>query len=140
MKKLITVILIMALLLPAAALAAEPIVGVWNMHIDLKEYPELKSTYGDFDSLSDLYFFNEDGSISSLEGYVTGGACTPTFTGVGRWSKNGSKYNVSIMGVGETTATVSGAELHLKVPNVSYDIAMKLRRLVTFNPYADYVY
>ena len=139
MKKLIAVALVIAMFLPMAALAeTDPIVGCWYMNIDLKQYPELKSTYGNFDQIIDIYVFDESGNISGLEAIITDGTSTPTFTGVGKWEKNLFGYNVNLIGLGQSTMTVNGNEAYLK--SKTFNISMKFRRLVNFDPYNDYVY
>lgn len=140
MKKLTAIILLLALLLPAAALAADPIVGCWYFHADLKKNPEMKATYGECDSISDLYFFDESGVISGLEAIIMDGKSTPTFVGAGKWEKNLFGYNVSIVGFGQTTMTVNGDEALLKIPNASVNVSLRLRRLIPFDMYNDYVY
>lgn len=138
MRKLIAVVLVILLLLPAAALAADPIVGCWYVHMDLKTYPELRATYGNYDTIVDLYFFDESGVIRAIEGVITDGACTPTFGGVGKWEKNLFGYNVSLLGFGDSTMTVSGDEAKMKLSNSGMDLTMKFRRLVVFDIYNDY--
>ena len=140
MKKLITILLILSLLLPAAALAAEPdpIVGCWYLYIDVEKYPEMRATFGENDIIADMYFFNSDGTISLLEAAIAGGKCTPTYAACGKWSAGSSGYNVSIMGIGETTMTVSGDDAFIKVANATSYLNMKFRRLVIFNFYTDY--
>lgn len=138
MKRLLTIVLILAILLPAAALAEDPIVGVWYMHIDLNKYPEMKTTFGQYDSLTDLYFFNADGTITVIEGIITDGACTPVFSSAGKWEKSLFDYNVNIIGIGDTTMSISGNEAKLMVQNGNIKIYMKFRRLIDFDPYNDY--
>lgn len=140
MRKLIAVILILSLLLPAAALASDPIVGCWYLYIDLIEHPEMKPTYGDYDRIVDIYIFDASGTISLIEGTVTNGMCTPTFTGQGKWEKSLFDYKVSIVGIGETTMTVNGDQALLVIPNAAVKASMKMRRLVQFDMYSDYVY
>lgn len=137
MKKLISVILILALILPAFALAsgADPIVGCWYIFIDLTMYPELVSTFGDYDQMLSLYYFDGSGLIYGLENDVKDGAATPIFSGAGKWEKTLFGYNVSIIGFGDVTITVDGDIAMLKANSNG---AMKLRRLIPFNPYADY--
>lgn len=140
MKKLITVILVLALLLPAAALGSDPdpIVGYWYMFIDLKAYPELSAAYGDYDHLISLYYFDESGVIYLLENDVKAGSASPVFTGGGKWEKAQDGYNVSIIGLGETTLSISDDIALLNV--TKYSVSAKLRKIITFNPYTDYVY
>lgn len=141
MKKLITIILALALFLPAAALASDPIVGCWYMYIDLIEHPEMKANYGEFDRIIDIYIFDESGNVSLMEGAISNGACTPSFAATGKWEAGATGYNASLIGIGETTISVSGDEAKLKIPSpVGYSVNMKMRRLTPFDMYKDYSY
>ena len=141
MKKLITITLILALLLPAAALASDPIIGGWYMYIDLVDHPEMKATYGDYDRIIDIYLFDEAGNISLLEGIITNGMCTPTFAGSGKWEARAFDYKVSIVGFGETSMSVDGDEAKIKIPSAgAMNVYLKMRRLVPFDMYKDYLY
>lgn len=138
-RKLISVLLITAIaILPVAALAVEPdpVVGYWYVFIDLKEYPEMASTAGNYDNMLSMYYFNESGSIYLLENDMKDYAATPMFTGNGRWEKTSSGYNVSIIGFGETTMIVSEDTAYLKIPNTQ--LSMKFRKITSFNFYTDY--
>ena len=140
MKKLIAITMIMAVLVPAAALAADPIVGCWYLYVDLFEHPEMKANYGNCDRIVDVYIFDESGTISLVEGVITDGMCTPSFTAQGKWEKNLFGYNVSVLGFGQTTMTVNGDEAFMKIPNASVNVSMKFRRMIPFDMYSDYKY
>lgn len=139
MKKLIAFIMILAMLLPAAALAEDPIVGCWYINIDLFKQPEMRASYGNCDRIIDVYIFDESGTITLIEGVITDGACTPSYSAQGKWEKTLSGYNVSIVGFGKTTMTINGEEALLKIPNdQAVNASMKLRRLIPFDMYSDY--
>lgn len=141
MKKLITIILVLALLLPAAALAADPdpIVGYWYMYYDGVAYPEFVSNFGNYDSFLDLYFFAEDGTIMLLENAIKDGSATPTFTSCGKWEKKLFSYNFSIIGIGDGTIELNTDTM--KIAPSSYNgIKMVLRKIIPFNPYKDILY
>jgi hypothetical protein len=137
MKKLLAVILILALLLPAFVLAeTDPIVGYWYMYIDMKAYPELVTMFGDYDHILSMFYFDESGFIYQLENDVKDRKSTPYFTSGGKWEKSAAGYNVSIIGIGETTMIVDGDTALLK--NKYASIYLKVRKLVPFNPYTDF--
>lgn len=140
MKKLITVILILALLIPAAAFAdRDPIIGYWYLYMDLKLYPEMKSAYkGNYDDLISMYKFEESGVINALENDTFNGQGTPVFAGNGKWSKTSTGYEYSLVGIGQGTLTIEGDDMWLSIQNGT--MYMKLRRIVPFNPYGDYRY
>ena len=81
MKKLIALTLILALLLPAGAMASsnDLIIGFWYLLVDNGRYPELMKNYGDFDYVLSAYLFSEDGNIYLLESDIKDGAATPIF-------------------------------------------------------------
>lgn len=138
MKKLFAFILVLAFLFPSFAFAedTDPLVGYWYIFVDLQVYPEMTTTFGDYDNMLSVYYFDPTGIIYLLENDVKDGAATPSFTGSGRWKKADSGYNVSIIGIGETTLNFYGPSAYLRIPGSS--ISMKLRNLTRFNPYKDY--
>jgi len=140
MKKLITIILVLALLLPAAALAdQDPIVGYWYLYLDGKAYPELMKNIGDYDSIVDLYYFAEDGTVMTLENVLKNGSATPTYTSQGKWEKSLFAYSFSIIGLGDGKISIKDDSLELTLPN-NNGLKMRLRKIVQFNPYKDYFY
>ena len=136
MKKLITIILILALLLPAAAVsdAFDDIVGCWYLYFDSELYPELASIFGEFDKEVSVYFFQKDKSIVCLDAVVKDGKCTPTYLPCGKWDIRGVvKY--SIVGIGEGTGYIDGDKLVLKYPGT--EAYMTLKKMAPFDPYSD---
>ena len=138
MKKLITVILIMAMLLPAAAMAADPIIGNWYFLYDKSEYPEIASMFGNADVSFSVYRFMESGTIMSTELSVTGDTGTADYVAAGRWVKEDYGYKYSIIGIGEGKALVEGDNMFFATQGME-GVYMLLRRMVPFNPYSDYV-
>ena len=140
MKKLITLILILALTLPAAAMAADDlIVGFWYTFIDNSRYPELMKNYGDYDYVLSAYLFAEDGKIYLLENDVKDGAATPVFYCCGTWDKAQGirKYNYKIMGIGEGTIRLEeGGDMYL----IMGDLSLHFRMIFPFSPYRDMSY
>lgn len=140
MRKLITVILVLALLLPALALAEQdPIVGYWYAYYDGAVYPEFMQSFGNYDSAISLYYFAENGSIILLENDMKDGSATPTFTSCGKWEKKLFSYNFSIIGLGEGTIELQTDTM--KIAPSSYNgMKMTLRKIISFNPYKDFSY
>lgn len=141
MRKLITMILILALALPALTLAEEPdpIVGCWYTFIDNSRYPELMKNYGDYDYVLSAYLFAEDGKIYLLENDVKDGAATPVFYCCGAWDKAQDirKYNYKIMGIGEGTIRLEeGGDMYL----IMGDLSLHFRMMFPFSPYRDMSY
>ena len=137
MKKLIAAILIMALLLPAAALAADPIVGSWYMLYDKTLVPELADSFQNYDLIVSVYSFMEDGTIIGTENDIKDGVSTPFCRGVGKWDKALFSYKYSIVGLGSGDAKISDGFLCLKTASGPY---LKLRKMEPYNPYTDYEY
>lgn len=125
MKKLITIILILALLLPAAAPAEQqdPILGAWYIMLDYSEYPATAESAGKKYMLY-IMIFEEDGTISGISGeslettglYANGSA-------IGTWQNNGGAYTVNMIGVGSNAAEFSGDRLLVQMTgNVWYSM------------------
>lgn len=142
MKKLVTLFLILALAVPAAAMAADrdPIVGCWYILIDSQENPEMSSYISGVDKAISIYDFLDNGIIMMLDLSVKDGQGTPTYYSAGRWSKEGDTYNYSIIGFGEGDAFIKDRDLFISIQTDSaVSVYMKSRRIEYFNPYADYV-
>ena len=143
MKKLIAVVLILALLLPAGALASsnDLIIGFWYLLVDNGRYPELMKNYGDFDYVLSAYLFSEDGNIYLLESDIKDGAATPIFSCCGTWeiAQGIRKYSYQMMGLGQGSIRLEeGGDMYISVQNDSF--SLHLRMMFPFNPYLDYVY
>ena len=140
MKKLITIILVLALILPAAALAErDPIVGYWYMYVDGNAYPELAANFGDYDSILSMFYFAEDGTVMILENAMKDGAATPRFANQGKWEKNLFAYSFNIIGFGDGKITVKDDRIEF-APSSYNGVKIPLLKIVTFNPYKDYIY
>ena len=123
MKKLIAIILILALLLPAAALAADPIEGAWYIMLDYDDGPQTAET-ADKDYMFYIMIFEPSGTISgvSCEASKTTGLFA-NGSAVGTWSNNGGKYTVNVVGIGSNTAEFSGDRLLVQMTeNVWYSM------------------
>jgi len=138
MKKLLAIILLIAVLLPAAALAdPDPIVGSWYLCYDKLEAPEMAYTFEGYDKVIVIYNYTEEGYISVLEGDINGMSCSPVFYTAGKWEKTDTGYKCSIIGSGEINLILEGDYLFSQIPDsVGY---MTMRRIIPLNPYKDVV-
>ena len=145
MKKLLAIILILALLLPAAAgaLVRDRIVGYWYIFIDGDHYPEFMANYGDYNYVLSAYFFSSDGFIMLLENDMKDNAATPTFITCGKWEKEKmgiDTYHYQIMGMGEGTIKIEdNGNMYMAIPNNPTNLSLHLRMIFPFSPYSDYV-
>lgn len=139
MKKLITVTLILALLLPAAALAEDPdpIVGAWYLYFDSNVMPEFVQNFG-YDFVVCVYLFMKDGTILTTETDILNGSSQPMFGAAGKWSKEAKDYKYSIVGLGEGKLFIDDERINLQLN--ATNTYMQLRKLYPFNPYQDYLY
>jgi len=140
MKKILSLILAVLLLIPAAAPAEDPdpIVGLWYVLGDKYIYPELMDGIGDYDTYLSVYYFNSDGTVSLLDSAVKDGKGTPEFTTAGKWFFKDNQYSYRIIGIGEGTMKYDQEKDLLKVYAEGTNMYMSVRRIVPFNPYKDY--
>ena len=120
MKKLFSLILALALLLPAVSLADKlygeqpnTVFGKWTLYFDAREYNKTSAYPMDFDIQSlDLYIF-ENGScyISTLE--IKNGVLTPSSIVTGMWIGNDNEITMQFGNVTyKATATYGSLILH----------------------------
>ena len=143
MKKLITIILIVALILPAAALAVDRdrIIGYWYMNVDNDYYPEFMANYGDYDSALSAYYFTKSGRVMLLESDIKDDSGTSSLMSVGTWEKVQNKmdtFSCQIIGIGDGTIIINDDE-SMELTN-SQKITFRLWRMRIFNPYSDITY
>jgi len=140
LKKLIIAILVLALVLPAAAMAEDqdPIIGCWYFLFDKRAYPEIGSLFDNADISLSIYSFSQNGIIMSADTTVVGEEGTQRYIVAGRWEKKDNKYQYSILGVGEGEMIIEDDQLFFSVQDLQ-GYYMILRRMVPFNPYKDYV-
>ena len=121
MKKLITVILILAMLLPAAALAEDPdpIVGSWYIMLDIKGSILEQAFPEDALRFISIMTFTEDGKIlyGEQDYYGSGKIDAPQPAIYGKWEKNGSKYGISILAKGTDQAFIEDGLLYVAAFN-----------------------
>ena len=141
MKRLLIILLALALVLPVSAFAADtdPIVGQWYFAFDSVATPEFAYNFAPYDKVIGIYLFLESGTVMCLELDLQNETGTPTYVAQGKWEKVDDQYNYSIMGFGEGTAILEEDTLLLGLQNAN-GICVRLRRLIPFNPYKDYVY
>ena len=139
MIKLLAVLLIFALLLPALALAddLDPIVGHWYFLYDSNVSPELAPNFGDYDFIILVYSFLADGTILQAEIDVKDKSGTPFSSAAGKWEKDGYNYSFSIIGFGSGKAFIENDCLLLETQTPN--IYLRVRKLAPFDAYSDYV-
>lgn len=136
MKKIICVLLVL-LLLPIIAFADDEIVGSWYWYFDKNCYPELASNYEDSDFIMCIYTFWADGTVSLTDNVVKDKVGDPSFGASGKWEKDDSVYNVSLVGLGVGNCFIENDYLYILME--SPDKYAIFRRMIPFNPYTDYV-
>jgi hypothetical protein len=137
MKRIIVllIVIVISILTFTAFSETDNAVGVWYFYLDFKTYPEMKGSYGDYDSLICSYAFLENGTIYEID-ITTKDNVVDTNSGVaGKWEKDGTNYKYSIIGIGEGSFEIKNDGLWLTHP-VSH-LSMRLRRMMSMNPYAD---
>lgn len=140
MKKLIAVILILVILLPAAVLAEErdPIVGIWYLCVDVTLYPELSGAYNGKDLLFDIYNFMPDGPVMAAGLEQTGQKGETSFQPTGRWEKEEDHYLLKVLNYGNTIIYVKGDLLYLKLTTADgSDSYLIMHRAIPMDPYSD---
>ena len=139
MKKLITLILILALFLPAAALAADPdpIVGGWYVSFDYRDSPYKDPSIEGKDYMFYILFFQDDGLISGVSGeHLTESGLTANAAGLGKWSNENGVYTASIIGLGSINPVFDGDRLLVEMASSVY---YSMRRLEIGSWYTDLV-
>lgn len=137
MKKLLCVLLIIALLVPVMAFADDPIVGVWYLLYDKSECPEMAPNFQNVDYAVCAYIFMEDGSIYLAEHDITNSISTPISSVSGKWEKSLFNYTYNIIGFGSGNAVIDKDDLLLQMQNST--VYVKLHRMIPYDPYGDYV-
>lgn len=139
MKKLLALILIVVLAVPASALAADqdPIVGSWYMYYEKSLSPEFADLFQNSDFVVCVYIFTEDGSIVCTESDITGKSGNPIISAAGKWSNENGEYSYSIVGLGTGKALIDEESILVQLQNSN--LYMKFRKLIPFDFYADYV-
>lgn len=114
MRKLITVILILSLFLPAAVLAEDPdpIVGAWYIMLDYKDAPYDDPSMAGKNYMIYVMFFEPSGTISGFSGEsVQNIGFYGAGSTIGTWVKSGDTYTTSIVGIGTSNPTIEDGRL-----------------------------
>ena len=136
MKKLITIILLLALITPMAALAdRDPIVGSYYALQDYKLYPETAPD-DSIDMIIMVLTFYEDGTIMNTENDISGRTGKQVFSSAGKWEKTDTGYKISLIGLGEGEGILEEDAVLIPLQNFGH---LRLHKLITLNPYKDYV-
>lgn len=128
MKKLITVILILSLLLPSAALAADPIVGTWYIYSGIVEDQEIREqAYYEFST----FHFSENGTVFSSTYDISEGGDTSCkdYHVLGMWTKEENDYYVNLGFNGAVKLYFDKDELFFPVS----DYSLRLHKMVPVN-------
>lgn len=118
MKKLITAIIALAMILtavPALADDPDPIVGAWYIHFEIPGSP-VESQFPDISRFVCIFTFEEDGTVTSYEADYNRDGSTALSNGpnvVGRWTRTANGYSVSWMGVGTNPAYLREDDLYV---------------------------
>lgn len=141
MKKLLILFLFLSLLCSSAVASdRDPIVGEWYMLVDGDLYPEFVVNFGDYTKLIIVYSFLADGSIMITENDISAETNNVYYTSSGKWEKKLSGYNYSIFGIGPGELKLDGDTLLLSSKTGNVTVSTRLRRMIPFDPYNDYVY
>lgn len=128
MRKLVTIMLILALAVPAAVAAEnDPIVGGWYIMLDYNDMPYDDTLADGKNYMIYMLFFEESGTISGFSGESIQGAGFYGYgSTLGTWLKNGDGYTVNIIGIGISNSTIENDRLILFA---SDNIYYSMRRL-----------
>ena len=135
MKKLLSVLLLLSLILSSAvAEAPDPIVGTWYAYMEIKG-SVFESSFPDADRLFAIVTFDEAGKLFYAEiAYKgdTGEANKPAV--MGEWNRNGSEYTVSFLLTGTDRAFIENDRLYLAIftPGVYFGF----NRMIPFDVYS----
>lgn len=123
MKKLITIILVLAVILPAAAVAdQDPILGAWYIMLDYSQYPAPETAGKNY--MFYIMIFEESGIITGVSGESAQGTGLTVSGGtIGSWVNNGSNYTINMIGIGSNAGEFSGDRLLVQMTaNVWYSM------------------
>ncbi|MBO7711764.1 MAG: hypothetical protein J6S50_03105 [Oscillospiraceae bacterium] len=102
MKKLLTIILILALAVPALALAEEtdPIVGAWYVIFNYKELPP-QPAIEEKDYVVNVFVFEPSGALTFFALDAKKDNTREAYADIsGKWTKKDDKYTYSGIGIG----------------------------------------
>jgi hypothetical protein len=141
MKKILSLILILALIIPVFATAAErdPIIGCWYLYFDKESVPEMAGAFDNSDLVLTMFICGSDGIIHFCAFREKDGTGETEYSVGGKWEISGSKYQVSIIGIGSGESYIEDDYLYINVSD-SPKYYMRLRKLYLFDPYSDYIF
>lgn len=126
MKKLLCLILALAVLIPAAALAADPdpIVGAWYLTLDYRETSSDDPIIAGKKYMVYILIFDESGTVYNMVaesnknlGFY--GSCSTA----GAWVQSGGTYVVSLSNIGTCSPTIEDGRLIIRMTeNVWYSM------------------
>lgn len=136
MKKLITVILILALAVPIAASAEDqdPIIGCWYMCLDAKDMSQDYIDEGYLYELLILVFTPGGQILCQKSEFKESSGTVSDINYVGKWNKNDNEYIISIISVGENVAILKDNILAACIFNSNqYVLLQKMHQFDVYN-------
>ena len=138
MKKLITIIMILALILPAVAMASPMDNTSWYMYVDYSKYPEVQEQYGLHDHGISILTFLADHTVIRVEYRIKDSKISLVSITYGTWEHMSNlRYKYNIEGLGEGVVKYN-RDLYVYLPGSSTDYAI-YKKLVKFDFETDYV-
>ena len=140
MKKLITLLLILALALPALALAEEPdpIVGAWYVMLDYTEYPGSTKEIEGRSYKIHIIKFEVDGSFSLINTIaMQTGEIESMGSKMGKWEKAENGYVLSMYGGGTNKAEFSEGNLLVQVMKEAWYV---MHPMIIGDWYTDFIF
>lgn len=124
MKRLIAIILILVLIVPATAIGEEkdPIIGPWYIMFEYKDSPYEDEMLAGKNYMIYILIFEESGTISGMSGEsMKGIGFYGSGSTVGTWLKAGDTYAATITGIGTSNPTIENDRLLIRMTeNVHY--------------------
>ena len=136
MKKLITVILILALAVPIVASAGDqdPIIGCWYMYLDAKDMSQDYIDEGYLYELLILVFTPGGQILCQKSEFKESSGTVSDINYVGKWNKNDNEYIISIISVGENVAILKDNILAACIFNSNqYVLLQKMHQFDVYN-------
>ena len=128
MKKVFVFLLALCFLLPAFALADDPITGLWYTYFGDTATAQTQNFH--------IFYFTDDGKITASQYDLTSEGITTSndYNVIGIWTNDGGKYLVNIGLLGAEEVTVSDGFLFLPTPE---SVKIRLRKMDLFNAVKD---
>jgi hypothetical protein len=139
MKKALSILLALCLMLAAAAALAEtdPIIGGWYIMLDYRDVPYQADVEGKTYMVY-LMFFDDDGTISGISGErSTTTGLSALGSSIGTWSNDNGVYTANLVGIGAINPTIENDRLIVQMTEGVY---YSMRRLELGSWYDDILY